>query len=320
MKVRAHAHEIDWQNVVAHAKKFVESHETGVTLRQLYYHIVSAGLIPNKQQAYKTLSMKTAIARRAGEFPPLIDRTRAIELSEWFLDPNDAVSDMLDTYRRDRSEGQEWSIYVGVEKHGMTTQLLHWFSKYGIPVLALGGYSSQTFVDVVRADVERQGRQSVLLYAGDYDPSGMDIDRDFEERTAIFDEVVRVALNRKLVDKYELPPMPGKTTDSRKAKFILAEGELVQVELDALPPEELRKLYQKQIDKYWDDRAYQESLEQEKRDQKKLDKLAGLVDLDDIDRASHIVANLKTPAGTRAKKRFRERILRVSDKIQDKIS
>lgn len=276
--------ELDWNSILVRAKEIVESYDTGVTLRQLYYRLVSEGLIPNKQQSYKTLSAKSAAARREGWFPALIDRTRDIERYRHFESPAHALKWLEDIYRRERTEGQPYSIYIGVEKHGLTTQLVHWFGDLGIPVLALGGYSSQTFVDEVAADVDEQGRPSVLLYAGDFDPSGMDIDRDFAERGACFDEVVRVALTRSIVDEYNLPPMPGKAEDSRSARFMLEHGELVQVELDALPPEDLRKLYQQAIDQFWDKKAYAKSRKREG------DELAQLIDarveanMGDIDR------------------------------------
>src|SRR4051794_17790324 len=202
--------ELDWNGILERAKDIVESYNTGVTLRQLYYRLVSEGLMPNRQQSYKTLSSKTAAARREGWFPALIDRTREIERHQTFDSPLDALDWLTKIYRRQRDESQEWSIYIGVEKHGLTTQLFSWFSDLGIPVMALGGYSSQTFVDVVARDVHFFGRKAVLLYAGDFDPSGMDIDRDFIERSGIFDETVRVALDGDIVRDYNLPPMMGK--------------------------------------------------------------------------------------------------------------
>lgn len=266
----------DWKKILDRAKDIVESYDTGVTLRQLYYRLVSEGLIPNQQSVYKQLSHKTAIARREGWFPSLIDRTRAIEANASWLSPTDSLESALNSYRRDRTEGQKHSLYVGVEKHGMTVQLMHWFGDLGIPVLALGGYSSQTFVDVVAGDIERQGRPAILLYAGDFDPSGVDIDRDFEERTEIFSKVIRVALNSKQVGEYNLPPMPGKAQDSRSAKFILEHGELVQVELDALKPEDLRKLYQKAINRYFDKKQWQKVVDQEEKERAELRDMAEL--------------------------------------------
>lgn len=266
----AHAGIINWNHVLDVAIEIVTSYDTMVTLRQLYYRLISDESLnlPNKKSVYKHLSAKTAQARREGEFPALIDRTREIENFASWDGSHEALIERAQDYRRDRSEDQEWSIYLGVEKHGMTTQLLHWFGKYGIPVLALGGYSSQTFVDDVRRDVLRQERPALLLYAGDFDASGVDIDRDFIERADCFDKVTRVALNQRLIDKHDLPPMPGKESDSRSARFKLQHGELIQVELDALPPEELRKLYQKQIDKHWDVPRWEASMKQEARERK----------------------------------------------------
>jgi hypothetical protein len=53
-----------------------------VTLRQLFYRLVSAQVIPNSQAAYKRLSSLTAEARRNGDFPALIDRGRDREIED----------------------------------------------------------------------------------------------------------------------------------------------------------------------------------------------------------------------------------------------
>jgi hypothetical protein len=132
------------------------------------------------------------------------------------------------------------SLYLGVEKKGIVAQLTSWFGELDIPRLALGGSSPQSYVDEIVADVFEQGRPAVLIYAGDFDPSGEDIDRDFVARTDCFDEVVRVALTPEQVVRHALPPQPGKTADPRAGAFVGRHGRLVQVELDALPPDVLR--------------------------------------------------------------------------------
>jgi hypothetical protein len=148
----------------------------------------------------------------------------------------------------------------GVEKAGIVAQLQEWFDDYGVPILALGGYSSQSYVEEVIADVERAGRPAVLLYAGDFDPSGEDIDRDFVARAGCFAKVERVALTVEQVEAYQLPPQPGKETDSRAAGFIARHGALVQVELDALDPADLQGLYLEALAGYWDTFTYEASL------------------------------------------------------------
>lgn len=302
--------DLDWNTIVKRAKLIVESYDTGVTLRQLYYRLVSEGLIPNKQQAYKKLSEKTAQARREGWFPALIDRTREIERFPFWSTATRALRELHAEYRVDRTDGQEWSIYLGVEKHGMSVQLMDWFGDLGIPVLALGGYSSQTFVDQVKQHVASYSRPSLLLYAGDFDSSGVDIDRDFEERTEVFDEIQRVALNSSQIEEFDLPPMPGKAADSRSASFILAHGDLIQVELDALPPEDLRKLYQKGIDTYWDKDAYKKTMAREEEQRKKLGYLYGLAGLSHAQMATKIVTGLKN----------RDDILTVAGAVHDRLA
>ena len=103
----------------------------------------------------------------------------------------------------------------------------------------------------------------MLIYAGDFDPSGEDIDRDLLARTGCFEEVERVALTAGQVEEYDLPPQVGKATDSRAAAFVARHGRLVQVELDALPPNVLRGLYAAAIGHYVDTSAFAASRERE---------------------------------------------------------
>jgi hypothetical protein len=259
-----------WPAIVGRAAEIVNSYSTLVTLRQLFYRLVSEGAITNTDTSYKTLSARTAEARRAGLFPDLIDRTRVIHRPLTFTSPGQAQTWLHDHYRRDRTEGQVWSVFLGVEKAGMVNQLDDWFGALGIPLLALGGYASQSFVDDVAADVDDQERPAVLLYAGDHDASGEDIDRDFIDRAACFDEVVRVALSAQQVVAYGLPPMPGKATDTRAAGFVAKHGELRQVELDALDPNDLRGLYQAALAPFWDVSTYRAVVAREEQERHQL--------------------------------------------------
>jgi hypothetical protein len=267
------AERIDWQPLLTHAAALVRSYDTGVTLRQLFYRLATAGLLPNLRSYYRRLSEQTAKARRAGTFPDLIDRTSRIEQPRSFTDWDDAQTWIRDIYRRDRTAGQEWTIYLGVEKDGMSEQLDAWFTDpLGIPHVALGGYASQTLADHVGHDIVRQGRPAVLIYAGDLDPTGEDIDRDFEERVGVFDKVVRVALDHAQVEEYDLientdPEVAAKVErDPRAAGFLRRHRSLVQYEVDALDPQVLRDLYRDAIGDFWDASAYEAVMELENDD------------------------------------------------------
>jgi hypothetical protein len=278
---------LDWDSIVAESANIVRSYSTGVTLRQLFYRLVSAQILPNTTNAYKGLSRFTARARREGWFPDLIDRNRNIEQYRSFTGPEDALNWLRAIYRRPRDEGQDYSIYIGVEKSGIVNQLMDWFGDYGIPVLALGGYCSQSFCDTIVSSVQSQARPAVFIYAGDFDASGEDIERDFLKRTNCWDVQTRIALTQQQVIDYNLPPLPGKPWDARAQGFIDKYGELVQVELDALDPNDLRKLYEDEVFAYWDTKIYDESVKLEKREIRQL--VAGHVTLSEV-QAGNVLA------------------------------
>jgi hypothetical protein len=268
---------LKWSVVLAHAAEIVGSYTTRVTLRQLYYRLVADNTLPNLRSYYQRLSRVTAEARRDGTFPDLLDQTSRIETYRSFRGVEEARTWLRDLYRRDRTEGQPWTIILGVEKAGMSAQLDDWFTRpLGIPHVALGGYASQTLCDQVARYVRRRKRPAVLLYAGDMDPTGEDIDRDFEERTGYFKDVVRVALNEAQVEQYGLVQnsdaevMEKLERDKRSKGFLERHGSLMQYEVDGLDPNTLRDLYQFALEDYWSEESYQEVLSREERERGEL--------------------------------------------------
>ncbi|MDP8928542.1 MAG: hypothetical protein M3O70_08220 [Actinomycetota bacterium] len=270
---------LNWPPIILRAAEVVRSYDTGVTLRQCFYRLVAEGLLPNTQNYYRGLSKRTAEARRQGTFPDFVDTTRHIHRPYWYRDVPEALSELARDYRRDRTEGQEATVCLGVEKRGIVAQLNSWFGDLGVPVLELGGYASQTYVDDVRRDVDMYARPAVLLYAGDHDPSGAadvegSIGSDFLARTGCWAKVVRVALTVQQIDAHGLPPQMGKERDPRAAAFMARYGDLVQVELDALPPDTLQGLFADAIADFWNDDAYMYAMEREDGERRRLRALA----------------------------------------------
>lgn len=80
----------------------------------------------------------------------------------------------------------------------------------------------------------------------------------------------RVALTAEQVEQYELPPIPGKTTDSRAASFRAAHGRLVQVEIEALDPLLLHRLFDSAVARWWSVTAHAEVLAAEEAERAEL--------------------------------------------------
>jgi hypothetical protein len=262
--MRSQPNRLKWPPILVRAAKIVQDATLPMTLRMLFYRLVAEELIPNAEYPYKNLSRLTARGRRDGTFPKLIDPTREIYTPLSFDGPQAARDWLREVYRRDRTDGQPYHLIVGVEKATQFGFLREWFMGIGVPVMALRGFTSQSHVDEIADLIDSDDRPSVLIYAGDFDPSGEDILRDFRARCGDgLTEVRRVALDWEQVVTYDLPPQLGKATDSRAAAFEAKHGRLVQVELEALPPDVLRNLYQNAIASYWDDDAYRRILEVE---------------------------------------------------------
>lgn len=277
---------INWQPVIHRAAQIVESYDIPVTLRQLFYRLVMEQLLPNDQGKYKMLSSKTAELRRRGQFPALFDRGRGILQPPHWDHPADAMQALADQYRLDRTAGQDVSVFLGVEKNALAGLLQAWFDEYGVPVLPLGGYSSESLDRVVRLQVQRDGRPAVLIYAGDFDASGMDIGRNFVAQTDCWQQVIRIGLGEDVIEAHGLPVLEGKPADSRAPRFIDAHPRIhdrydfgrdskgrripVQVELDAVDPAELRRMYLTAMAPFWDMSLFEDVLDQERIDRAQL--------------------------------------------------
>jgi hypothetical protein len=283
-----------WGPIVEHAAQLVQGYQIGVTLRQLFYLLLSDGIIPNTDSAYNSLSRKTAQARRDGWFPALIDNTREIHRYQSFNGPHDALVWLTSIYRAHRAETQPYHLVLGAEKSTMLAQLRAWFGDLHLPIVPLRGYTSQTLADDLTDEVQSDPRPSILIYAGDFDASGLDIARDISQRTDGFERVERIAVTIDQIDQVPLQVQQGKPDDARAPRFMrewdlearfghrvppvrdrkgrVYRG-LVQVEIEAMPPLDLRNLYQAAIDRYWDATAYQVMLDQEHDDRAQIARL-----------------------------------------------
>jgi hypothetical protein len=237
---------LKWTPIIEHAETVALSYDFRPSLRQVFYRLVATSLIPNNESAYKRLSHLTAIGRREGTFPDLSDGTRRIDQGITFDDENEALRWLVDNvYRHDRMWGQENQLWVVVEKNTLLNLARSVADEWGIPVVALRGYDSQTLNDLVGRRMRLSRRHAIVLYLGDFDPSGEDIERSFMERvtdTWTDVELRRVAVTESQIVDLSLPPNPGKASDPRSAGFVARHGRLVQVEVEAINPRTLSEM------------------------------------------------------------------------------
>lgn len=250
-----------------------------LTLRQLYYQLVTKNIIKNKERAYKNLSNLVSDARLAGmlDWEAIEDRIRVPAIpSEW-----DSIKDIVDSalysYRLPRWKTQPEYVELWIEKDALAGVLRPLANKYHVPLMVNRGYSSQSAMyEASKRFLRRQkeGKILRLLYLGDFDPSGEDMVRDIADRMGMFGinlTVDKIALTMPQIKKYNPPPNPAKMSDPRAEGFVAEHGGS-SWEVDAIEPKELRKIITRAIEMSVDQDAMQIVIEKENDDKVKLSK------------------------------------------------
>ena len=276
---------IERLNVVNRIIEDYAEQDFKLTLRQLYYQLVSRAIIPNKVEEYAKLGALLVKGRMAGwvDWDAIEDRLRVPYIPYYADGPGAAIRDITGGYRRDRQDGQSVYIEVWVEKDALSGVLRRITRKYHVRLMVNRGYSSASAM--YRAakrflHYEQLDREGVLLYLGDHDASGLDMIRDIRTRLnefGTFPTVKHIALTTQQVQTFNPPPNPAKITDPR-AKWYIEEHGDVSWEVDALPPEILLQLLESEIKLRIDLTLYEEQLEQEQQDIDRLEEIADTFD------------------------------------------
>jgi len=245
-----------------------------LTLRQLYYQLVSRDIVYNKTEEYAKLSTILVKGRMAGivDWEAIEDRIRTPKIPYYAANVADAMNDITRQYRLDRMKNQNVYLEVWVEKDALSGVISRITNKFHIRLMVNRGYSSATAMHDASARIIRSGKKAHILYLGDHDPSGMDMVRDIRDRLLEFNadvEVDHIALTDEQITKYNPPPNPAKVTDPRAGKYIAEYGK-TSWEVDALTPTILNTLIEGKILGLIDYAKYENILAQEKVDVSKM--------------------------------------------------
>lgn len=246
-----------------------------LTLRQIYYQLVSRNIIPNQERAYKNTGNLLSDARLAGlvDWDAIEDRIRVPRKPNEFAGLGELVGAALYSYRLPRWNGQDCYVELWVEKDAISGVMAPLANQYHVTLMVNRGYSSQSAMyEAAERFKDHSDQDCVLLYLGDHDPSGEDMVRDIQDRLDMFGasvEVTKIALTMEQVEQYNPPPNPAKLTDSRAQGYIDKHG-ASSWEVDALPPEVLHQLVEEAILEHLDSERMDTIKAQEEVDKAKL--------------------------------------------------
>lgn len=258
--------------IIENSVDILSNYEDGVlTIRGLHYQLVSRGMT-NDIQHYKRVVAATGKARWAGiiSFNAFSDRDRSLAcetkaddviLEDKIAEGKYQVKAWIEGYYRNKWENQPCYPEVFIEKKALEGVFYKPCKRHQIALGACKGYPSLTFLkDAAERFIaaEARGKMPLIIYFGDYDPSGEDIPRALKENIIKLGcgsiEVLRVCLKEQQVINWKLPPAPTKITDSRSRNW----SGLGQVELDAVKPEKLIALLDETVNKIFKQDLYDE--------------------------------------------------------------
>src|SRR5262245_13611689 len=273
---------------LADAARAVLATERPMTLRQLFYRLVSAGKLRNDQKDYKRLGNVMTRLREARIIPRtwIVDHVRStLKPSSWtgLADFSDSVKSL---YRKNLWAGLPDHVEVFVEKDAIAGTLQPVTEEYDVRLRVCRGYSSVSFAGEI-ADLWARVKKPVHAYfLGDFDPSGFDLERDLREKLERYsgracilgDEPAgprsfrwtRLAVEEDDFVLHNLIRLPVKTRDRRASGFIRQYGHDC-AEIDALSPLELRRRLEEAIRFHIDVEEWQRLQEIEMLEQQSLD-------------------------------------------------
>ena len=216
-----------------------------ITGRGIGYKLFTAGLIASMgraemQRVYRLLKE----ARERGHIPWewIVDETRAIERTSTWANPAEYARCVARSYRRDFWDQQPIRCEIWSEKGTVRGVLQPVLDHYAVGFRVMHGFSGATTLYDVSQDDD--GRDLIVLYVGDLDPSGMfmseaDLPNRLSEYGGDHITLKRIALTPEHVRGLPSFPATDKRKDPRYKWFRANYGDRCW-ELDAMDPNDLR--------------------------------------------------------------------------------
>jgi hypothetical protein len=210
-----------------------------MTVRQVYYQLVSRQVVENSRGMYQAVSDLLVQARKEGIIPWewIEDRLRRPLVVPMWENLADFAETAVSAYRRNVWATQPAYLEVWLEKDALSGFFQDALDAYGVTCNVGRGDDGWSSIHNAGERYQDEPNVVTVLYFGDFDPSGEDMVRSLQEWLGFFwdaVEIIKCALTMEDIAQHQLPPDFTKTTDTRRAAFVAKYGD-VAVELDALP-------------------------------------------------------------------------------------
>jgi hypothetical protein len=216
------------------------------SVRHIYYRATVAGAggdprladITKNDSGYGKVQRALLQLRRDNRMPYhlIVDSTRWMRKPDTYGGREEFLRATAATYRRDLWRDSSWRVEVWCESDSIASTLADITDTWDVALMVCRGYSSETFAYNAASAWTADDRDPVVLYIGDHDPAGLNIEKALRSRLHEFygSSIAweRLGVTWAQVEELDLPG----TRPKKKYGFPLA------VEAEALPPQLLRKI------------------------------------------------------------------------------
>jgi len=197
-----------------------------LTVRQLYYILISRFGYPSSLKFYKFYDALLVDMRRLN--PTLATK---------FTDPTRHFTPAPWAYHE---------VELWVESFSIRNFVGDLASKYRLSIQVLRGFASLSMYQAALRRSEKQGVK-MILYIGDFGPSGLLIDRIAQEEMGI--KVHRIALTMEQIKRLRPPSIPVNKKDPRAKDYIPKYGDR-RWQVEGLRPRTLYRILEEEIRKH----------------------------------------------------------------------
>ncbi len=252
--------------------------ERPVSVRGVFYRVMTRGLVPKSERGYKVVQRRALKLRRSGDLPYdwITDGSRLRLKPRTWHSAEGALLVTAASYRRALWADQPVHVEVWSEKDAIRGAVLPITEQYDVPLMIAKGFPSDTFLYETADEIADDCKPAIIYQLGDHDPSGVAAWEDTKRKLRSFIPphieltFERIAVTPEQIDEFALPTRPTKQSDSRAAKFV---GE--SVEVDAIPTPKLREIVSAAIERWIDPEALRLTEIAERSEKEILRRIAG---------------------------------------------
>lgn len=225
------------------------------SVRHVYYRAVASGLIEKSNAGYQKVQRQLLLLRREGRLPYdwIEDNARRAHYPLVEFSPESALRYSARSYRRDpwQDPGSP-KVEIWCESESIAGVLMPLKDRYAVPIFPIKGQSSETFA--YEAARSYTGENVIVLYAGDYDPDGLQIDAHLEGKLRRFaDPAVEIDFRRLAITTEQARALQSLGSRPKRRYWIDQDGgrhDFVgqAIEAEAVDPNLMRRLFSEAIE------------------------------------------------------------------------